>query len=1234
MKNEGKRKIMPLLLTLTLILSVMVIVPQSSVADPFIGVFPDGINWKVGGLTCGDELTYKVTDRSLDPETDFILQIHNGTDWIEIENGESTDDGDLYIEFNAPGWADLDPNYLVDPTSNNGTGAWELRLWNDDTDVLEAGYEAQITIDNLYHIKVKYDGDWIDNFVYNTTYTPVYIYIYNWSGSKYVLADHIDFDVEILQPDGVTVLADYVDISTGIWDLDITDEDLDFRGGSGNLEYYLQMNVDDGVHTTTTAFPVLLDVTADYPSDAEWGDTITVTGYVKDGQGNGVGAYDVALFSPVDGGYALAQTATTYSTGRFSMSVETGYESDTWSAGTWYIGTWYNGVDPARVDENDKFEFPINTAVGFIRYYWFDLASDDNVDIEIESPDEIIDGFEQTINISCEWNNEAFNDITDEDAIAGNAWVHVTGLDCYYDGVEYTDDDIVVIDHTILNAEGDVSYCEFVITFNETGTGTFIVTHPHDNDELDWAQFNNTDLDHNISGTLDFQVGNAADFNMVVENMPDHVEIDDTGPCDWVNDSTYQEVEIYVYGDEEDDEMNATLHVKGAGLDFTIDEDDEIDDNEYLLDKDEGWYLVMISPKIGGTISITATNNTDNVSVTKDFKIKGLKGTVTTSEGDDLEISVENPETITVDIQSGDYTTVKISYFDENWDEIECELYDETGDGETEGEGLNGIFTCELEDEDIEDGVGYLVVVAGNADLYMYEIIEVAPVHDLEVVVLSPVNGTDKSLTVGLDHEDWELQIMGPNGDVIDDIDEVIGRLTDEDHDEDNPLQEIVFEERSGSKWEPDDELMPWFKGTLIITAVNNSGENEHDGNISFDVDCATITYMPGSITAGIDLENITIDVMGVDANGDPLPEGTTLYFHEEDDTGDLDFEDDIDFDEDGMAEWEIHCAGEIKTWINGTFNDNVWDEGNLTCGNFTVDWPVFDLNPATIYIGQANLVTITALDYMGDPIEHLNLTIWTGGSSFGVPDPVETNADGIVEFSISPEASGKANVTMVRDITYVDGILDWDINDAIVTDTYVTITSMKGLKVSVSKSPIMEGETLTVTVTSMDDPVADADVEFGETTAKTDGNGIATFTVPNPGVDSAVYTVMAEKTGYISAERSITVIKQWEIQITGPTGTLNTGDPFTVTIIAKGSPLAGAECTFEGTTKISDGDGKVTFTLPSAEGTFTVSASYGNYKTGTYEVTVKAGGIPGFELVSLIAAIGLAFILLRRRRN
>jgi hypothetical protein len=42
----------------------------------------------------------------------------------------------------------------------------------------------------------------------------------------------------------------------------------------------------------------------------------------------------------------------------------------------------------------------------------------------------------------------------------------------------------------------------------------------------------------------------------------------------------------------------------------------------------------------------------------------------------------------------------------------------------------------------------------------------------------------------------------------------------------------------------------------------------------------------------------------------------------------------------------------------------------------------------------------------------------------------------------------------------------------------------------------------------------------------------------------------------------------------------------------------------------------------------------YEDYETATDTITIKeGGGIPGFELLTLIAALGVAFILLRRRR-
>jgi hypothetical protein len=464
----------------------------------------------------------------------------------------------------------------------------------------------------------------------------------------------------------------------------------------------------------------------------------------------------------------------------------------------------------------------------------------------------------------------------------------------------------------------------------------------------------------------------------------------------------------------------------------------------------------------------------------------------------------------------------------------------------------------------------------------------------------------------------------------------------DEDHDEDNPLQTINFKEQSGSRWVPKDKLLPWFTGQLIITAKNNTGENEHDGNITFDVDYATVTYNPEGLTAGIDDENITVEIMVVDANGEPMPEGTDLYLWLENDTGDFEFaagDDQIELDEGGLGEFEVRCTGDLKTWVNATLGDiewgeEWWEQGNLTAGNLTIDWPNFAVDPDTIFIGQANAITITATDYKGDPVLHMNLTLYMGSASWSYPTPVETDENGVVTFSIAPDASGKANVTIVRGITWVNGMMEWDEEDSIVTDTYVTVTAVRTMSIGVSKSPVAQGDTLTVTVTSNEAPIADANVEFAGTTVKTNAAGQATFTAPDPGVDFASYTIKAEKTGYVTEYRDITVIKIYVITAIMPGTAPKAGETFTITLIAKGMPLAGATITFNGKTVTSDGEGKATITAPSTAGDYPLTASYGTYKDYETTITVlEGGGIPGFELVTLVIAIGIAFILLRRRR-
>ena len=84
-------------------------------------------------------------------------------------------------------------------------------------------------------------------------------------------------------------------------------------------------------------------------------------------------------------------------------------------------------------------------------------------------------------------------------------------------------------------------------------------------------------------------------------------------------------------------------------------------------------------------------------------------------------------------------------------------------------------------------------------------------------------------------------------------------------------------------------------------------------------------------------------------------------------------------------------------------------------------------------------------------------------------------------------------------------------------------------------------------------------------------------------------------------------------------------------------NPAVNALVTLEGSTTeyYTDGNGQVTISAPSSDGTYTITATFGTFQDGIIILTVKgAAPTPGFELLTLIIAIGIAFILLRRRRH
>jgi len=1197
MRKEGKKRLGSILIVLALMFSMIVILTQPVLAAPDIYVS------KTLNLTYGETIWVNVS--GLTPDEDYGIWIENeAAGW---EENVTEDNADAYGRI----------SFEVEIPYRNPLGDYTISV----RDMVGTEMESDtLQIYNTYLVNIKVNSVEVPYLLHNRTYEyggamELTFEIFNGSN----LID--DWDLVATLNDPTDAYVDSKTISNGKWLPNIIT--FDYVGDLPNREvnYWLNVTPDSG-HAgewTNISIPVKLNVTAMVsPSDLTYGDEdITVTVYVKDWDWDededlNVNGYPVSIYAPAtDGNYILVDSDSTGSNGRAILN----FDTTAGSAGTWYIGTEVTGAS-YRIDETEK----LNIA-DFISYDSFTVDSDDRARLYIESPDELVSGFEIDMNVSAYVSDpdDEENDYYDE------LNLHITGIDAYYNGMEYDDEDIVNIDavFTGLSSNEKYAYYEFSITFNKTGTGTIIGTYPENNSV--YMQWDNQDLLANITGTKTFSVVSPAEMTIIVDNMVEEVLVDETTACRWQNISSV--ITLNIYGDSQEERMNASIEITGCGLDISIDEDDAIDDGYWV---GIGEYDIEISPKTAGTVTITVTNDTEDKTITKDYTIKGLFGSVTTSIGDDLEISVESEEKITATVTNGQYAEVHVTYFDENWVFISC-MNDSVGDN-TAGNGLNGIFEFEIEADDIDDGVGYIVVAASAGANYMYDIVEVVPVHDLEIQIISPINATDLSLTVGLEHT-YEIKVYDPNGELMDDIDSVIGKIIDEDHDEDDPLQTVEFDEKSGSVWKIID-WEPWYAGTLVITAKNDTGVNEHDGNVSLDVGLATISYSPGTATAGIDTEDLDVDITGIDANGNPLPEGTTLYLNVEDDwTLELD-DDTITLDEDASGTFTITCVGDNATIINATILD-YYDEdidGNKTNGEFMVDYPDFTVTPSEIYINYPTELTIVANDNEGNPIEGLNLTLLpsSGGVLSVQPDPVETDEEGMVVLSVSPQASGKLNVTIARDVKYVGGRLNW--TNAVITDTYVTVTGIKTMVLTISKSPIYQGETLTVNVNYGATPIADVEVTLGMVTVKTGSDGVAQFTVPDPGVEYAIMKIIAKKTGYISVSEDVTVLKKWEIKVSGP-NEVDTEAVFSVSVVAKGSGLAGATVTFEDQTKTTDSEGKASFTAPSTEGAYTVTATYENMQTGTLSITVKAK-TPGFELLTLLVALGVALILLRRRRK
>jgi len=287
--------------------------------------------------------------------------------------------------------------------------------------------------------------------------------------------------------------------------------------------------------------------------------------------------------------------------------------------------------------------------------------------------------------------------------------------------------------------------------------------------------------------------------------------------------------------------------------------------------------------------------------------------------------------------------------------------------------------------------------------------------------------------------------------------------------------------------------------------------------------------------------------------------------------------------------------------------------------------------SPATIYNGEPTLVTVTVTHpATGTPLEDVRVGLDHGillNESILAKLPTDqfTGADGKVEFSITADASG--NVTI-----YIENETD--------PDNEFVIVAQARKQMTMSNDPsVDEGKTFTVEA-KYNGVLITGTVTFtfnGQTWPTT--TGVATITAPSV-TTSLTYPITATAEGYTSVSGTIMVLNVPKLSIILPSGKVSGTQKFVVTIANDaGAGVTGAKVTINGIDYYSGVNGACELTAPDVKeesANYPITATFTGYTEATaVTITIyKTPGVPGFELLTLVAAIGVAFLLLRRRRN
>jgi|GEM_PF-1425552 len=305
-----------------------------------------------------------------------------------------------------------------------------------------------------------------------------------------------------------------------------------------------------------------------------------------------------------------------------------------------------------------------------------------------------------------------------------------------------------------------------------------------------------------------------------------------------------------------------------------------------------------------------------------------------------------------------------------------------------------------------------------------------------------------------------------------------------------------------------------------------------------------------------------------------------------------------------------------ITFWFKPTESGSVFAKAKA---QMTVEVPSVTPDPEYIPLGRTTKVYCTATG-RGETLSDVFIRL----HGQGFDQNSTTDVDGRVAFSVTPASTGNISIdvgetgrTLADTVVYVvawviDASTDAEVNEG----AQFTVTVVKE-----GTTDVVVGATVTIK---------------GVGTDTTDSNGQVTFTAPDVTSDRT-YTIKVTKEGYAPDPdtNTITVINIPRLTIVLPDEVQATTTFEVAVADDTGGAIVGAIITFNEKTYTTGVNGIAKLTAPKTKGDYPIEATFGTYVEATGTVTVTAApGIPGFELLTLIAALGVAFILFRRRRR